>query len=98
MDCGGPAQDVPVRSNISSLTKRRSYDILEGGKKRWAVFYPDPKNLPEAKLKSLGQILLAEDISKQPNNDCHVVVSSHSCAALQRQRANRAKRNAECTV
>lgn len=28
------------------------------------------KNLPEAKLKSYGQIPLSEDISKQPSIDC----------------------------
>lgn len=34
-----------------------------------AVFWPCPKNLPEAKLKTNGQISLANEISRQHNID-----------------------------
>lgn len=34
------------------------------------IFYPCPKNLPEAKLKNNGLIFLSEEIWRQPNIDC----------------------------
>ena len=39
------------------------YHILA---KNLAAFFPCPKNLPEAKLKSFGLVALAEEISRQP--------------------------------
>ena len=46
-----------------------SYDILV---KNTAAFCSCLKSLPEAKLKSFGLIVFAEEISRQPSVDCVV--------------------------
>ena len=58
--CDSPAQEVSERKNISKWPREHSCDILA---KSVAVLCPCLKNPPEAKLKSLGFIGLAEEIS-----------------------------------
>ena len=43
---------------------------------------PGGKKLSKTKLKSLGLMILTEDISRHLGIDCHVGVSDHSYAAL----------------
>ena len=67
MNCGGRlTQDVSEEKNLNMLPRDHSCDILV---KKVAAFCPCPKSLPEAKVKSFGLILLAEEISKQPSID-----------------------------
>ena len=54
------------------LPRDCSCDILV---KEMPAFCPCPKSLPEAKVKSFGLILLAEEILKQPSIDCRVFLS-----------------------
>lgn len=76
VDHGDPAEEVSDRNNIniSNWTTDHFCDILA---KNIAAFYPCPKTLPEAKLKSNKLISLIVEISRQPNIDCHTVVSNH---------------------
>lgn len=39
-----------------------------------------PRTFPEAKLKGSGLISLVEESSRQPNIDCHTVISNHTYA------------------
>ena len=48
------------------LSRDHSCDIMV---KEVVAFYPCPKSLPEAKVKSFGLISLAEEISKQSSKD-----------------------------
>ena len=64
--------------------------LMRGGKllctyfgKECCHFLPLTKILPEAKVKSLGLRLLAEEIPGQLGVDCHVVITDHSHADLQ---------------
>jgi hypothetical protein len=43
---------------------------------------PGGKKLSKTKLKSLGLMILTEDISRHLGIDCHVGVSDHSYADL----------------
>ena len=61
----GLAQEVS-EENISMSPRDSSYDILEKKKKKMAGFYPCLKCLSEAKWKSCGLIVLADNVSKQP--------------------------------
>lgn len=61
-----PAQETSEGGDISNWTRDRTCDSLM---KNGVSFSPCTKNLPEAKLKSMGQISLAVEISSQPNTD-----------------------------
>ena len=60
--------------NFSMLPRNHSCDILV---KELAAFCSCPKTLPDAKVKSFGLILLAEEISKQPSINCHMDISGN---------------------
>lgn len=64
VDNGGPAQEASERSNSSCWAKVHSQDILAEDVTAFCLCL---KNLPEAKLVSLGQIMLTVGMSKQPN-------------------------------
>jgi hypothetical protein len=64
VDYGGPAQEVSEGNNISNRDENHSCDILTK-----SCFCLCLKNLPEAKLESLGLIMLTVEISRQPNTD-----------------------------
>ena len=53
VDCLGPTQGVSEVKNISNLPRDNSCNIL-AKEKKITVFYPCPKNLLEAELKSLA--------------------------------------------
>lgn len=76
LNCGGLfTQDVSEEKNLSMLPRDCSCDILM---KKVAAFYPCQGNMPEGKEKNFGLIPLAEEISKQPIIDCHVVTGVHA--------------------
>lgn len=79
VDPGGPAQEVS-EGNISNWARDHFCDIFA---KNVAASSLYPEKSPEAKLKSNGLISLVEEVSRQPNIGCHVVVSNHSWADLQ---------------
>lgn len=62
----GGSYDVSEGNNTSNQARNYAYDTLA---KNVAAFCPCPKNLPEAKLKGSGLLSLAEEISRQPNNN-----------------------------
>ena len=62
-DYDGPAQYVSEGKNTSKWPRNCSCGVLV---KNVAVFCPCPNNMPEAKLKSFGLMVLAEEISKLP--------------------------------
>lgn len=61
----GPVQDVIERQNINNLLREHSCDILT--KNVAGIFCPCPKNLPEAKLNTIGLMGLTEEISRYPS-------------------------------
>lgn len=63
---GGSYDEVSDGNNISNWVRNYAYDSLT---KNVSAFCPCLKNLPEAKLKSSGLASLAEEISRQPNNN-----------------------------
>ena len=67
VDYGGLAQEVSEGKNISKWP--RGY-FCENHAKNVTVFYPCPKNLPEAKLKTFGLTALVEKILRPPFTDC----------------------------
>lgn len=62
--CGGSAPEVSEGNNIRDWARGHPCDNLV-----MSAFCPQPKNLPEVKLKSNGLISSAEKISRQPNDD-----------------------------
>ena len=58
MDFGSPGKEVLQEKNFSNWPRDHSYNIL-------AAFYAGFKNLSEAKWKTLGLMVLAEEISRQ---------------------------------
>jgi hypothetical protein len=62
-----PSQEVSEGKNIIDWSGDYSCDILV---KNVTVFYSCSKNHPKTKLKSLGLMVLAEDILRQPSIDC----------------------------
>ena len=75
VDYGSPAQETSQGNNSGNWARDPSCEIQAKGV---AEFCLCPKNLPDAKLKSFGLILLAEEISRQPSTDCQVVISVNS--------------------
>jgi hypothetical protein len=65
LNCGNLAQEVS-KKNVHMLPRDCSYDILA---KDVAASCPCLKSLPEVKLKTFGLIMLAAEISRQPNMD-----------------------------
>ena len=63
-NCGDLAQ--VSEKNINTWPRECFYDILANNV---TAFCPCPKCLSEAKVKTLGLIPFAEEISKQPNAD-----------------------------
>lgn len=61
MKCGDPSQEVAEGKNIKKWPRDHSCDM--------AALCPCPKYLPEDKLKSLGLMVLSEEISRQPTID-----------------------------
>lgn len=70
LNCGDPVPEVLEEKNINMLTGDNSFDIFV--KKNVAAFCPSPKYMTDAKLKSCGLSVLAEEITRQPNIDCLV--------------------------
>jgi hypothetical protein len=65
LNCRGLAQEVSDR-NFSMLPREHSCDILV---RNVAVSCPYLKSLPETKVKRFRLIVLAKEISNQPNID-----------------------------
>lgn len=84
------------RGKILELTSDTLMEFWGG--KKGAAFKPCPKPLPEVKLKRNRLISLAVKISRQPNTDCHLVISNHSDADLQSNRASKANGNIKSTT
>ena len=62
LNYGCLAQEISDRDNISKQPRDHSGILAKS-----VAFFPCPKSLPEAKLKSFGTMALAEEISRQPN-------------------------------
>ena len=75
----GPAQEVSEGNNVSNWDRDLACDILA---KNATVSSSCLKSLAEARLKSNG-LISSTEISRQPNIDCHMVISDHSYTGLQ---------------
>ena len=66
LNCSSLALEVSMEKNFTMLCRDHSCDIFM---KNMAAFCPCPKNLPEAKVKRFGLIVLTRETSKKPNID-----------------------------
>lgn len=75
----GPAQEASEENNVSNWARDLACDILANNA---TVSSSCLKSLAEARLKNNG-LISSTEISRQPNIDCHMVISDHSYTGLQ---------------
>lgn len=93
VDYGAPDQEVSdgTRHHCDILTKNMAFFFL-------FFFCPCLKNLLGAKLKSYGLILLAEEISRQSNNDSVTWSLGITLMKIYSEKEQTGQRETKCTM
>jgi hypothetical protein len=86
---GGPVLKVPEQINIGNWPRKHSCNILA---KNVSASCSCPNNLPETRLKSVGLMSLAEEISRKPSIDWS---RGYWCSLLWTCAMNRSKQGKE---